>query len=95
MFIHASALGHLGCLQILAVMNLKPLICVQVFVLIHISAPLGKYQGARLLAHIICISFCSTQASRVRTFQGQNPTDLESMEDDATCTWKDEKHTDE
>ena len=62
-FRHSSTEGHLGCFQVLAIMNKAAIhICVQVFVWTKFSTPLGKYQGIRLLDPIVrvCLVFSET-----------------------------------
>ena len=61
--IHSSTEGHLGCFQVLAIMNKAAKnICVQNFVEQKFSTPLGKYQRAWLLAHMVrvCLVFSET-----------------------------------
>ena len=50
LFIHLPAKVHLGCFQVLAIMN-KAAVNIHVRVLCghKVSAPLGKYQGVQLL----------------------------------------------
>ena len=50
LFIHLPTKGHLGCFQVLAIMNKAAIhIHVQVLCGHKVSAPLGKYQGVQLL----------------------------------------------
>ena len=56
MFIHLSAVGHLGCFYLLAILNTVAVnICVQVFVRIYIFILLGLYVGVELLSHIVIL----------------------------------------
>ena len=67
MFIHLSAVGHLGCFYLLAILNTVAVnICVQVFVWIHVfgslgydmfSVPLDIYVGVELLAQVSTLTF--------------------------------------
>ena len=67
MFIHLSAVGHLGCFYLLAILNTVAVnICVQAFVWIHVfgslgydmfSVPLDIYVGVELLAQVSTLTF--------------------------------------
>ena len=55
LFIHLPTEGHLGCFQILAIMNKAAIKTLHIrFLCGHkFSIPLGKYQGARLSDHVV------------------------------------------
>ena len=53
LFIHSHTKGHLGCFQVLAIMNKGAInIHVQVLYGQKFPTPLGKHQGAQLLDHM-------------------------------------------
>ena len=54
LFIHTPTEGHLGCFQVLAVMNKAAInIHVQDLCRCKFLVHLGKYQGAQLLDHMV------------------------------------------
>ena len=56
LFIHSPTEGHLGCCQVLAIMN-KGAINIDFLCGHKFSAPLVKYQRAQLLYHMVRVCF--------------------------------------
>jgi len=54
LFIHSPTKEHIGCFQVLEIMSKVTInIHVQVFVTHMFFTPLGKFQGAQLLDHMV------------------------------------------